>query len=271
MKLYNEKQIGSILKRAAELSLDETGPNAAGLSIEELQQVGAEAGLNPDLILKAAAELQSTGPKREKNIFGGPVSYANDIVLDGEIDNATWEEMISAIRGTFKDPGVVSTRENVYEWTSQSETEKAQVTALVSNGKTKVSLFWSNSVTAIPMFVPSIIGTIVALPVTFEGLGLSGLAATAVVLGTFASLFMLGRFAVGRIVDGQATRLQQLETSLDLIASKKALRRARSHQKEIQETAAKTIEDHEPTRLDIDLDDVRSDEGPSSERSRARE
>lgn len=227
MKLYNEKEIGAILKRAAELSLDETGPNAAGLSIEELQQVGNEAGLDPDLILKAAAELHQTGPKRTKNLFGGPVSYANDIVLDGEIDNATWEEMVSAIRGTFKDPGVVSTRENVFEWTSQSETEKAQVTALVAGGKTKVTLFWSNPVAVIPLFIPSIIGTIISLPITFESLEWSGLPAMAVILSTFMTLFMLGRFATGRIVDGQATRLKQLETSLDLIASKKALRAAR--------------------------------------------
>jgi hypothetical protein len=269
MKLYNEKQIGSILKRAAELSQDETGPNASGLSIEELQQVGSEAGLDPNLILKAAAELHSSGPEREKNFFGGPVSYSNDIVLDGEIDNATWEEMIAAIRGTFKEPGVVSTRENVFEWTGQSETKKAQVTALVSNGKTKVSIFWADHVAAIPLFIPSVIGTIIALPITFESLGLSGLAATAVILSTFASLFMLGRFATGKIVDGQTTRLKQLETSLDLIASKKALRASRERAKPPITQPVAALESEEGS-LNIDLDEADSEE-PSPVRNRTRE
>jgi hypothetical protein len=43
-------------------------------------------------------------------MFGGPVSYANEFVLEGEVDHATWEEMTAGIRGTFKEPGVVSTR-----------------------------------------------------------------------------------------------------------------------------------------------------------------
>ncbi len=57
MKLYSEKEIGAILKRAAELSMSEVGSNAGGLSLEELQLIGREAGLDPDLILKAASEL----------------------------------------------------------------------------------------------------------------------------------------------------------------------------------------------------------------------
>jgi len=276
MKLYNEKEIGAILKRAAEMSLDESGPNAAGLSIEELQQVGNEAGLNPDLILKAAAELQQSGPSRQKNFFGGPVSYSNDFVLDGEIDAATWEEMIAAIRGTFKDPGVVTTRENVFEWTSQGETEKAQVTALISNGKTKVSLFWTEPVIAIPLFIPSLIGTIISLPITFESLEWSGFPAFALIMSTFMTLFLLGRFALGRIVDGQATKLRQLETSLDLIASKKALRQARERNAstavgDVAPAVRETIS-VQPAEPGITLDelDAPSDDTRQANRSRER-
>ncbi len=266
MKLYNEKQIGAILKRAAEMSLDESGPNAAGLSIEELQQVGAEAGLDPDLILKAAAELQQSGPERTKNFWGGPISYANDFVLDGEIDSATWEEMIGAIRSTFKDPGVVSTRENVFEWTSQSETEKSQVTAHVANGKTKVTLFWAEPVVAVPMYIPTIIGTIISLPIVFESLELSGFPAAAVILSTFAALFFLGRFAVDRIMNREVKKLRQLETSLDLIASKKALRAARKQS--VEQKASASIqqldpEEHSQTPLIPLEEDQASTESPS--------
>ena len=53
-------------------------------------------------------------------------------------DEPTMEEILASIRGTFKDPGVVTTRENIFEWTSQSETDKAQVTAHVMNGRTTI-------------------------------------------------------------------------------------------------------------------------------------
>jgi hypothetical protein len=227
MKLYNENEIGAILRRAAEMSLDESGPNAAGLSIEELQQVGLEAGLDPDLILRAAAEMQQRGPKRPKNFFGGPLSYSNDFVLDGEIDAAIWEEMISSIRGSFKDPGVVSTRESVFEWTSQSETEKAQVTALIKEGKTKFTVFWTEPIMAIPMFAITLVGTLISLPIAFEALELSGPLGLAFIMTVFSSLFFLSRLLVSRLMDDQVSKLQQLETTLDLIASKKALRTSR--------------------------------------------
>lgn len=96
MKLYNEKEIGVILKRAAEMSQDESGPNAAGLSIEELKQVGAEAGLDPDLIIRVAAEMQQGSTRQKRNVLVGPTNYSNDFVLEGEVDAATWEEMLAA-------------------------------------------------------------------------------------------------------------------------------------------------------------------------------
>ena len=269
MKLYNEKEIGAILKRAAELSLDETGPNAAGLSIEELQQVGSEAGLDPDLIIRAAAEMQQSVPSRERNLFGGPISYNNDFVLEGEIDASTWEEMVSAIRSTFKDPGMVSTRESVFEWTSQSETEKAQVTALVSNGKTKMTVYWTEPVIAVPLFIPSLIGTIISLPIVIESLEWSGFPAAAVIISVFLTLFSLGRFAVGRVVDKQVGKLKQLETSLDLIASKKALRTAREQSGERESNRLKTGSDGEPL-LNIEEESAETEE-TSPLRSRTRE
>lgn len=246
MKLYNEKEIGTILKRAAELSQDESGPNAAGLSIEELQQVGAEAGLDPDLILRAAAELQQGNTRRRRGALVGPTNYSNDFVLEGEVDAGTWEEMLAAIRSTFKDPGAVSMRENVFEWTSQSETDKAQVTALNSGGKTKITLFWSEPVLVLPMIIPTIIGTIISLPITFEALGLSGLPAVAVILSTFLTLLTIGRFVVNKITDRQVSKLKQLETSLDLIASKKALRSVRKQAASL-EAAAPLLDLGEPS------------------------
>lgn len=246
MKLYNEKEIGAILKRAAEMSQDQSGPNAAGLSIEELQQVGAEAGLDPDLILRAAAEMQQGNTRRQRRGLVGPTNYSNDFVLEGEIDASTWEEMLAAIRNTFKDPGVVSTRENVFEWTSQSETEKAQVTALNAGGKTKITLFWSEPVLVLPLVIPTLIGTIISLPITIEGLELTGLAAVAVVLSTFLTLLTLGGLVVNRITDREVAKLKQLETSLDLIASKKALRAVRKQAASL-EAAAPLLDLDEPT------------------------
>ena len=273
MKLYNEKEIGAILKRAAEMSHDSPDSTAAGLSIEELQQVGSEAGLNPDLIMKAAAEIHSAKPIREKNFFGGPVQYSNEIMLDGEIDSALWEELLASIRGTFKDPGVVSTRENIFEWTSTSETEKGQVTAHVQNGRTKVTLFWHEPVAAIPFFVIPLIGTIISLPIVFEALDMSGFPGAAVIMSVAFTLFMVSRWGLGRYTDSFVEKLRRMETSFELIASKGEASRLKSKKVVSPPLESNEVTEHETTSGRLNLDDAlgESQNNDSSERNRQRD
>jgi len=277
MKLYNEKEIGAILKRAAEMSHDSPDSTAAGLSIQELQQVGSEAGLNPDLIMKAAAEIHSAKPAREKNIFGGPVQYNNEMMLDGEIDAALWEEILASIRGTFKDPGVVTTRENIFEWTSQSETDKAQVTAHVMNGRTKVTLFWHEPVAAIPFYVIPLIGTIISLPIVFEALEMSGFPGAAVIMSVAFSLIMVSRWGLGRYTDSFVDKLRRMETTFELIASKGEASRLKLKAEVISDektTTGKRTDSIQPeqfaSRLNLDLPSDESDSTPP-ERGRIRE
>jgi type III secretory pathway component EscS len=221
MKLYNEKEIGAILKRAAELSHDDADSDSVGLSVEELKQLGREAGINPDFILKAATELGSKKSRRsEKNFYGGPVAYENEIVLDREITPSEWEDMLVEMRSCIKDPGVVSARENTFEWTVQSTGTKSQVTARIENGRTKIHLFWSEPTAPIPFLVPTIIGTIISLPIVFEALQLSGLPSAMVIMSVTATLFTLGRWGVSAYTDRFSRKLDQLMTQFELIALK---------------------------------------------------
>lgn len=47
MKLYKEKEIGAILKKAAENSAGEVSDTSVGLSIVELKQLASDAGIDP--------------------------------------------------------------------------------------------------------------------------------------------------------------------------------------------------------------------------------
>jgi len=228
MKLYNEKEIGNILKRATEMSHADTNSSSMGLSVEELQQLGAEAGLNPDFIIRAAAELAVAPSIRKRNVVGGPVSFEREIVLDGEISSSDWEEFLAAIRSTFKVPGEVDMRENTYEWTIKAPGGNAQVTARLVDGTTRINVFWSEPAIVVPFMIPTVIGTIISLPITFEALSLSGLPGMAVILGTAATLFTLGRWGVSRYTDRFSNKLEQMVASIELIASKGELSRNRN-------------------------------------------
>jgi hypothetical protein len=58
-RVYGEKEIGQLLKRATEMQHDEpTAPSASGMTLAELQEVALEAGIDPEYLRRAATELE---------------------------------------------------------------------------------------------------------------------------------------------------------------------------------------------------------------------
>ena len=128
--------------------------------------------------------------------------------------------MLTKIRAYFKDPGIVTTRENTFEWTIQQQTLKAQVTARLENGKTHIHLFWSEPTAPIPFFIPTMVGTLISLPIVFEALNLSGWPGAFAVLSIALTLFTLGRWGLSTYTDRFSGKLDQLMTHLELIATR---------------------------------------------------
>ena len=57
---YSEEQIRAIFQEAAEAqeAAEQTGPHGEGLTLAELQRIGAEAGIAPEFIARAATRSQ---------------------------------------------------------------------------------------------------------------------------------------------------------------------------------------------------------------------
>jgi len=198
-RLYNEKEIASILRRASVLSPDASDETRVGLTLDELRQIGTESGLDPNAVAAAAAELESSpSAVAPAGFFGGPLTHTSTVILDHELSGEKWEDMLVAIRRSFGKPGIVQTRPHVYEWvTPESRSgESGHVSATVRNGKTKIQVFWSDPTSAIPFFIPTIMGTVISLPILFDELSM-GFVGIPVWIAIVASLFMLSRFGVG--------------------------------------------------------------------------
>ena len=219
-----------------------------GLSVEELQQLGTEAGLNPDFILQAAAELQT---KRrapgQKNFIGGPFSYDREIVLDGELSTADWEEMITPIRNTFKETGIVSTRESTFEWTTKSNVGSAQVTARLVNGQTRINVSWHNPSVVVPFMIPVFLSVVASLPIVLGALEMTGFPAAAAIIGAVSTVFLLSRHGLGRYIDRFSEKVDQMIASFELISSRGELSRARESRASLpEEPSTSRIELEEP-------------------------
>jgi len=216
-RLYNENEIGSILKRATELSTKNESQTSTGLSIEELKQLGTEAGLDPALIAAAARELMLPESRdRGKKFWGGPLSYSSEIVLDREIGAADWEAMLPIIRRHFGDPGVVATRGNTFEWThSGASNVKGHISIREVDGQSIMSIFWNEATIAVPFFVPLLVFSLIAIPIIFDAFALTAPMGIIAWLATVSTLFFAARFGVSTFADRRIDNLEKMITRLE--------------------------------------------------------
>lgn len=111
-----------------------------GLTLKELQQVGAEAGIDPAYIAAAAAELDR--PVRSEKVSalaGGPKHLQVERVVPGIVSEETWMVMVEELRRRFGKPGIAGQVGPVREWTPASDST-VRVTLRPEGGMTRLSV-----------------------------------------------------------------------------------------------------------------------------------
>lgn len=220
MKLYDSSEISAILRKATENSSADDPDGPVGLSIEELRQLAADVGIDPDQITRAVAEIEMDSGRSERTFWGGPFSFNSQVLTEGEISAGQWEEMLLTIRNFFQSKGDISTRESVLEWSSPwGTTNSAQVTALKMDGKTRISVSWNGPLTAVPFYAPVPLVAIGALFFASEFLLLTAVPGVAFTVLTTGLAFLAGRWALHRHLDRGFEKLRQLVRGLENIAS----------------------------------------------------
>lgn len=116
---YDDEEIGEIFSRAAEAQ-DAAPPvpdPRAGLTLEELQEVGREVGLRPDRIAAAAAIVDADrGGGAPAGAFA-PTRVARTVDLPRGLTDREWEVLAGEIREIFDTRGRVIARSSAHEWT----------------------------------------------------------------------------------------------------------------------------------------------------------
>ena len=99
-----------MLKRATELQ-GAQGPagGTSGLSLDELEQIAAEAGIDPNYVKAAALELEEGRTDTSYPVWGGPTSIDLERIVEGEMTEAKWEEAVGEIRLSSTHPHVPKT------------------------------------------------------------------------------------------------------------------------------------------------------------------
>ena len=206
---YNEKQVGEILKRSGEI---QTGlspdPDAHGVTLEELQRVASEVGIEPHVVQQAALEVDS-GAK-------GKAASAKvlDHTVDGPVTDEQWEDMVISLRQRTGKSGSTTTQGTTREWTADTDMGSLTLTASTRNGRTRYRLFGDATNVTTAGWILGIAFGFVAVLIMSVILGKkSGLeAGTIAVIAAMASAFVVSLTAL--LTKGWEKRTQRANSSL---------------------------------------------------------
>lgn len=174
-RVFSEQEVAQILRRAVELTEDETSKSyTPGITESELERIATEVGVDPAALRRAILE---TG---ERKSIKGPLSLTEEFerVVEGELDPSQFDVIAEGIKplSNAGQPHMsqVGRTLQLSAWTGVSQ---ARVTVTSRNGRTKLHVksnaLFQGLMTLHPSFVASII-TVASL--AERGLGWLGAA-----------------------------------------------------------------------------------------------
>ena len=116
---FNEEEVAAILKDAAEAqySGDRLLPSRGGLTLAELQSIGREVGISPEIIQKSAQRFKPAHQPTRK-LLGLPLGVAQTVEFDRKLTDQEWERIVADLRETFEAEGVVRQQGSLRQWTN---------------------------------------------------------------------------------------------------------------------------------------------------------
>ncbi len=223
-RLYSDKEISAVLKRAAELHRDQGPTDTSGLTLAELEQIAAEVGIDPAFVKTAATELEEGRTDTDFHFWGGPLSVDLERIVEGEVSEAKWEEIVMEIRRIFGSAGKTGQLGRSLEWIHGDQTgERAHVTLSPMGGQTRIRIFTRMTDWAVGIHTPLVAASTIPAIVLVALLQLGPVLNTGVFLLTVAAAFMLARLAFGVLARRQERKARKLLARLDdLIAEPEA-------------------------------------------------
>lgn len=125
---YDEQESAFILERASDDTEPETRPAGEpgealtrpprGLTLQQLQDIGSEAGISRDAVARAATAVGRGDlvPTERRTYVGLPVGVARTIEMRRRVTDEEWDRIVVALRETFNARGRVDRTGTLREW-----------------------------------------------------------------------------------------------------------------------------------------------------------
>lgn len=117
---YSEDEAGAIFERAARAQ--DTGEHRVartdGMTLDQLQEIGREAGIAPERVAQEARALDAGGRLATRRFFGFPLGVGRTVDLGRQLSDEEWEHLVVDLRETFDAKGRVQTHGSLRQWTN---------------------------------------------------------------------------------------------------------------------------------------------------------
>ncbi len=127
---YTDREVRLILKSAVEMQerADRGNEMSQGMSLVELERAAVEAGLDPDLVRRAAAQLDAPSAPEGGNAFlGAPTHILIEHVVDVAVDPRRFDALLDVVRAVTHGVGELSSVGRQFGWKGQMDGARTEV------------------------------------------------------------------------------------------------------------------------------------------------
>jgi hypothetical protein len=225
---FTETDTDAILRRTAELASGaEAGPGSRGLTIDEMESLASEAGLDPELVRRAAQEISLREAQRLTPWLGAPRRVLLERTLPGELSEDAWEAMVGEVQRSLGSLGFPARVGRSRSWSvggagPSVSHRSVSITTSIQDGNTILRVEESLHHLAGGLFGGLVGGLGGGTTGLWIGLGLSVLhspaAAIGLVLAGLSGSYLLARTVFARVAHRRAVELDRLLDRLEEIA-----------------------------------------------------
>lgn len=215
-RLYTEKEIGSLIKRATEMQSAARESEDRGLSLQDIEQLAAEIGIEAEHLRNAALELQrQSGVEPRFRLWGGPHELEQERIVEGNLTEGQWEQVVLGLRRLTGSTGTVSEIGRAREWTRSIKdldylVEQTQVTLSPRGEQTKISVRKKYRGGAVAAYVISVLLSGTLAGIFLDGGGFSDAVNTLILGGSGLGGLAVARTSIGYWARRQRERLRVL-------------------------------------------------------------
>ncbi len=136
-RLYTDREVQLILKSAVEFEMKaDSFHESGGMSLEQLEHVAREAGLDPASIRKAASQIDLHRDDESNAFLGSPDHIVVERTVDFVVDQSGFDQLLDVARGMSREVGEVSTVGRQFGWKGAIDGAPTDITVSVSDSTT---------------------------------------------------------------------------------------------------------------------------------------